>query len=639
MSRSKSRDSITVFHLVLLLVSFFTLALFLVRAISPASDTYWDLAIGRIVVNTGQIPKLDTFVYSAQDKNFTSVEWLAGAILYMFTNIFGMDGVIILRVIIGLLIAYLLYKTLSLVSKNTILKLSLVFIAIFVIAIRFFDRPENFSYLIVAFINYIFLHSYVKNKVHNLVVFLPIIFLAWPNIHGFAPFGVILLCFYNFIFLLQANFKPSKSLYFCFAVCAISILLSVLQYERFFNFLVYIKDPALPAEYMSLKERLMLSGGVDFLGQISWYIYIYFIFLIVNIWMIFLTIKNKKSEKITTFTLLFCLIFLSLGIFLFRTIPHVILLTLPLLFLFSPRHIFHKLKFLNQPILIVLFLILLYSAYTERIVGSKENIQIYKKRGDIIILNNFWHPQFPTQAPFILNKYLDSKRVFTNVAWSNYLVWYSPQVQVFDDKLWDLVSRKHIGDKLVLASGREGWQQLLEKYDIDTVINSPSFDFHLFTSTPVYRLKNWQLVYIDDSAVIYAREDVIKSVPVELSAINPNSPLQLKIKPLLEKKGVQELNELLRFDTMNGFAREQLIIYYMSNDINKAIQLAEESNALLPKNPMFSAYLSVILASQGKCTLAFKYMREAELRSYNHPVVTSILEPVIKRCSGKRVKT
>ncbi len=247
------------------------------------------------------------------------------------------------------------------------------------------------------------------------------------------------------------------------------------------------------------------------------------------------------------------------------------------------------------------------------------------------VTNHSWTQIFPKGAEIIINNYLNSKRIFTVNYWGNYFIWTSPQAKVFSDSM---IAYKTPGDwdaENSLIYGTGDWQKNLEKYNIDTVVNSQPNVF-IQNATPVYKLDNWKLVYANDTFAIYARNDVIKTQPVDLSSIHLNLPDFQKFNPEDEKTAIEQLENLKRFENKNAFAREQLIFYYLQKDISKAQQLAIESRSLIPKNPHFSLYLAQIAVDNKQCSQAKEYAKEAKDKSFGNFSIELPLQKVYQKC-------
>ena len=618
----------------LVIFAFILIAVFFVRVVSPTTDTYFHLSIGRLTAQTRQIPNTDPFVYGAQDNHFTSTEWLSGLIFFEAVKVFGLNGLILLRLTLSLATLFFLYQTLSLITKSQLPKIAAVLTFAYMAAPRLFDRPESFSYLFLAITNYSCFYFYLKKKLPFNFYLLPLIFLVWPNMHALSPLGLAIFSLFLAIFSFE-HFKfgkknPSSSIFTLIYVLSASACL--LQSERFFYFLNYSGEFKI-SEFMSLPEKIMLSGGRDFLNQISLSVYIYLTLVTLYLASFILLLKKKADPTLQIATFVFLAIF-ALPFKFSRLLAPISLVNLPMLFILAKElPIASTLKvFLTRTTFALIVLLLTASIFTGHVVGSREDIStVTVGSNQKAIANLFWKPFFPTSSPEIINKYLNSQRLFTSMFWSNYFIWYSPQAKVFADALWDYRNPQEVADEQTIANGENGWQELLKKYNIDTVVNSQFFIFYS-NHTPVYTLPDWQLVYLNDNAIIYAREDIIKSLPVNLSSIHPEIERGFKAKVGEEENARSQLEKLMIFDPKNGFARQQLVIYWMDHDLAKARSLAEQSRNLLPNDPIFSLQLAIIYARTGYCPQARDFAAEARHKSFNHPVISSEIQRTVGNC-------
>ena len=624
----------------LTLVTFILLGLFFARTIPLTRDTYFHLSIGRQVWQTKSIPTQDEFVYAPKDKDkhFTSTEWLSGLIFYTFVKLVGIDGLIILRIAIGLVTLYILFQTLKLITTNNLAILLGISTLGYSIAIRFLNRPEMFSFALVALVNYCCLYYYLKKKLPVIGYLLPVTFLAWPNIHGLAPLGLAILFFVLILESLDSllSHKKSSNLILLFVVTLLSLIFSLVQYRRFFYFLAFRKVPIIISEMSSLGERLFWTRGFDFLNQISIEVYLFMVIFILYLFALFLFLRKKHREWTfgTLSIFYFCLLLLPFKYV--RLAPVILLIVIPQ-FSFLIKQTFPKKTASFAPLafkacLLIVLIFIFFSILTKQIVGAKYDYSIFSTNGQVTgVANRTWDSMFPYSTAKILKSNLVTRRLFTVDYWNDYFIWENYPIKTFGDAMYEPRTSEDFVDEQKLVWGKENWQSLLEKYDIDTVINTRTHSF--FTNiTPVWQLANWKLIYVDRTAAIYARGDVIRSIPVDLWAVNPNLGTPLKFKPEQEKVAVEQLQKLLEFNRENGFARIQLILYYLDKDLNRAKALAEESRNLLPDDPIFSIHLATIYVKLGQCPQARQFGREAIRKSFNHPVIKTEVERVLSGC-------
>ena len=168
---------------------------------------------------------------------------------------------------------------------------------------------------------------------------------------------------------------------------------------------------------------------------------------------------------------------------------------------------------------------------------------------------------------------------------------------------------------------------------MDTVINTQSW-LSLQNSTPVYKLQNWKLVYLDGTFIIYARNDVIKRQPLDLSLIHPEYTSALKFKKDDEKGAMEQIRSLLAYDPKNDFARAQLIIYYLTDGKNftAAKDLAQQSAKLFPKNPWFDFYLAISYDALKDCPKVVESAKAAISKGHRDEAINESFISSIANC-------
>lgn len=628
---------------VVILIVFVLLGIYFarVRTAGDTADTYWHLAVGREVWQQKQISKTDNFVYGKADTHYTSTEWLSGLIFYLSDKLFGFSGLTALRIFCGLGTIFFLYKTIEIFTKDPLKQISILLGTGYVLAIRLFDRPENFSILFVSLINYVCLKYFFKNKFEKLFFLLPLIFLVWPDIHAFVVYGFALFSFWAFIFSYEAarkiatrqNIKTILMLY------AVSTTVIIFQAKRFFFFLELNKLTSFSVnEWGSLGDRVFLSKGYQFLSQMPVEVYFYFLFLITTLALITIWIFKKETKTVGLVLVITVYLIISLLPFkYYRLIPIAVLTLAPLTAYFLAK-IENKWASVTIKIIgaaaAVLTLGSILVGYT---IGSKSYFKAsFDENGKTLgVKSRLWGQIFPRETSTVINQYLNTKRLFTFDWWSNYFIWQNPQLQTYSDVMYQYRTQEDFKDEQTIASGGDGWDNLLTKYNIDTVVNS-QFAAPKGNNTPVWQLLNWKLVYVDNVSALWARDDVIKTLPIDLSALNLELTTPLKFKPENKDTAISQLENLIKFYPQNDFARGQLI----QNDIDEgklgdAKKFAEQSRILLPNDPTFGLYLAAVYSSEGNCQMASQFAKESLRKSYNDFNFRALAGIVLSSCTNK----
>ena len=154
-------------------------------------DIWWHLQTGEYIVSEKTIPDSDIYSYTAEGKSWITHEWLAELIFYAIYVAGGLNLMIVFKVLISILIAYiLLYQIRKSGNKNPLLYI-LVVAAISIGSFRLFVRPHLFTYLFLTILSInIFNPRYFDKSRYTTLLLIPAIFLLWANIHSGFVIGL-----------------------------------------------------------------------------------------------------------------------------------------------------------------------------------------------------------------------------------------------------------------------------------------------------------------------------------------------------------------------------------------------------------------------------------------------------------------
>jgi hypothetical protein len=106
----------------------------------------------------------------------------------------------------------------------------------------------------------------------------------------------------------------------------------------------------------------------------------------------------------------------------------------------------------------------------------------------------------PVQAVDYIRQTKPPGRLFNSYNWGAYLLWDLPEYLVYVDGRTDLYNDEVIGEWLQVVRGQEGWQAILDKWDVHVILLEPAAA--LVGQLPY---QGWREVYRDDLAVVYQR--------------------------------------------------------------------------------------------------------------------------------------
>jgi hypothetical protein len=89
-------------------------------------------------------------------------------------------------------------------------------------------------------------------------------------------------------------------------------------------------------------------------------------------------------------------------------------------------------------------------------------------------------------------------KIFNEYNWGGYLVWTAPQLKVFVDGRTDLYGDEILGEWLQIIQAAPGWDELLDKRQVDWVLIDPARPL-----AGVLQAHGWREVYRDRQALIF----------------------------------------------------------------------------------------------------------------------------------------
>ena len=124
-----------------------------------------------------------------------------------------------------------------------------------------------------------------------------------------------------------------------------------------------------------------------------------------------------------------------------------------------------------------------------------------------VIHAGFDPKKVPVAAADYLEKEPGTEPVFSTDSWGGYLIYrLYPQGQVVVDDRHDLYGSDRVREVLILMQGEPGWQGVLEKWHIRTVLLPvDSTLVNLLRELP----QDWRVTYEDKVAVVFERREIL----------------------------------------------------------------------------------------------------------------------------------
>jgi hypothetical protein len=112
----------------------------------------------------------------------------------------------------------------------------------------------------------------------------------------------------------------------------------------------------------------------------------------------------------------------------------------------------------------------------------------------------------PLAATDYLQRQPPRGQVFNTMEWGDYLLWAGPpDLQVFADSHVHLLPPEVWEDYLAIVGVVDGWEELLSKYDVQTIVLDRWYRWKLISR--IEASPRWQRVHQDSFAAIYIRRN------------------------------------------------------------------------------------------------------------------------------------
>lgn len=158
------------------------------------TDDFWHLWCGRLIFETGTVPRTDPILFTTAGFDWVNLNWLAQILNYRMFLSFGLAGPMAFG---GVLSATVLFCHLIMLRRLKVgLTAALASIAIALYAINFTHgtRPQDYSFALLALLNLLLRCSGDEKRIAaSTAVLIAGILILWDNLHGGVIFGLMLI--------------------------------------------------------------------------------------------------------------------------------------------------------------------------------------------------------------------------------------------------------------------------------------------------------------------------------------------------------------------------------------------------------------------------------------------------------------
>lgn len=452
--------------------------LFSFSSITIADPDLWGhLRFGLDILESGSIPKEDTYSYLTKGQNWINHEWLAE---YLFASVWVLGesaGLILLKTVVtsltfGLIYWWLVKKDFNPVRGGILLILVLIMLWSFILPVR----PQIFTILFFAILLFIIVNA--ENGKYHYLWAAPIILALWANLHGgfLAGLGVLLLWFLMHFLFHKENWM---SILPPVLVSCLSFLLNPYGLDLITFLLRTATESRLdisdwqPISIRSLPGILYLSLVViSLLGLVY--------------------SKHERKPVLVILYLVICV----LPLLAFR---HIQLFSAGVLLL-AGEHVFSAWNRFWKRSKTEFRLKSLISAIPF-IAGLLILIAILPRNLSQITIPSAVHP-FPFQVKELLKNSDVEGNLVVIFNWGEYIIWHlGPEVKVSMDGRRETVYSEDIYQEyLDFHHGTGDWDAVLTKHETDmALVRKSTATFNLMMLN-----QDWELVYEDDFSALFA---------------------------------------------------------------------------------------------------------------------------------------
>lgn len=543
-----------IFELILFIIIF-------VFSIHPVEnfDFWFHVKYGEYILQSKSLPFTDQFSHTAYSQSATPYEWLFQVIIYLIYTAFGNFGVQILVALLAL--SYSLIFRQILLEIFQISLLPRIFLIAFSFAIGYdfwVERPQSAAYVLFMVTLYLILKrvfTHARSNLANLNSFwltIPIFFI-WTNLHASIVLGLYLFFSFAVISFLKKDLKLARELFLFGVINTVITLLPPLGIKTyqllylFFekrDFIMVVISEWVPLYELKLRFYIYLAVMVIAATSLIW------AFLTLSFWGRARArtpeskIDDSGRARMTIPELFFFLPFIPLFLFLISgvrqtqfSMPVILLCLVPAIQLLKAR-----LKF--SITIITIIIIIIFITFTASLYFYRREIS------SILRL-------YPTQAiPFIKTNL--KGKMFNEYHMGGFILYHlGPQFKTFIDGRTDMFLPQVLPEYNRLINNDFSDEQFSQYFNF--LVQKYNISWALLTTeryTSIRRLARiiradptWILVYFDDQADIYVRDDGKNSDVIKNFSIKSATPFEKKLY-----KESQRGQARLEYERMNKIA-------------------------------------------------------------------------------------
>ena len=513
------------------LILFIIIAIFAIHPVENF-DVWFHLKYGEHILETGRLPFSDEYSHTAFGQPAVPYEWLFQVILYAIYQVFGNPGVQILIAALVLAYTFLFRQILKEIFHLSLVPRMFLVAFSFVIGYDFWvERPQSAAYVLFMATLYLILKRVFTHERRRLLWLTIPIFFIWTNLHASMVLGLYLFFAFAIVCLIKGNRKTARDLLLFGAVNTLITLLPPLGTKTYQLLYLFFEKRDFIMVVISEWVPLYKLG-------IRFHIYLT-VMLIAAISLLWVFIRKYERGKLYLF-----LPFIPLSLFVITgvrqtqfSMPVILLCLIPAIQLLKD-----KLKFSITVITIIIIIIF---------ISFSTSLYFYRQEVSSVLR------LYPNQAiPFI--KANLTGNMFNEYHMGGYLLYkLGPEFKTFIDGRTDMFLPQVLPEYDRLINNNFSDQEfsdyfnfLVQKYNISwAILTTERWTSIRHLARILRNDSSWHLVFFDDTADIYVRNDGKNDKVTGEFAITSATPFE---KRLYKDKGRNQAK--LEYERMQSIA-------------------------------------------------------------------------------------
>lgn len=189
-------------------------------------DTLWHIAAGDIIRRMSSIPPTDSWSFTSAGTPWLNIAWLFDILLSLIHQLAGISGVSKLTITLMALHGALMLFAAVRYSRNIIASVIVCAVSTWALFPSMLARPQWITCLaVLTFVLVLRFHE------RRAVWLLPVVMIAWVNIHGGFFLGLLIVGVFFFESLLLKDYPRAKRIFVCGILCSLATLVNPLGWH------------------------------------------------------------------------------------------------------------------------------------------------------------------------------------------------------------------------------------------------------------------------------------------------------------------------------------------------------------------------------------------------------------------------